>query len=249
MIKRSGKLYIVGIGPGGSDDMTARARRAIAASRVVVGYSRYIERIAPLCRGKIVVASGMGKEVERCAAALREALMGKKVALVSGGDAGIYGMAGLVLEMALHKGISDRRAIEIIPGVPAFAAGAARCGAPLMNDFAVVSLSDLLTPWTRIAKRLTAAAQGDFVVCLYNPQSSRRTTQLSRARSIFMKYRSGATPCAVLRHVAGQDESVKITTLQDLLKHRIDMHSMVIIGNSQTRADGAWLITGRGYKF
>jgi len=247
MIKRNGKLFIVGIGAGDLDEMTLRARKAIASSQVIVGYSRYTGLIAPLCKGKIVIASGMGREAERCEAALREALLGKKVALVSSGDSGIYGMAGLVLEIALRKGIDDRSAIEIIPGVPAFVAAAALVGAPLMNDFAVVSLSDLLTPWKTIEKRLHAAAQGGFVTCLYNPKSSRRVAQISKARKIFLKYRSKGTPCAVLRNVSRHGETIKVSTLGELLKQTIDMHSIVIIGNSQTDRNGEWLMTSRGY--
>lgn len=247
-MKRKGRLFIVGIGPGGPEDMTLRARRAIASSTVVVGYSGYIDRIRLLCRGKVIIESGMGKELDRCAAALREALLGKKVSLISGGDAGIYGMAGPALELALRKGISDRTAIEIIPGVPGFVAGAARCGAPLMNDFAVVSLSDLLTPWNVIEKRLEAAAQGDFVLCLYNPQSRKRKTQLKQACSILLKYRSATTSCAVLKNISGDAEQVKIVTLEKLGEMSVDMNSMVIIGCSQTSADGNWLITGRGYQ-
>jgi len=248
MIKRTGKLFIIGIGAGRLDELTLRARKAIASSQVIVGYSRYTGLIAPLCKGKIVIASGMGREVERCEAALREALLGKKVALVSSGDSGIYGMAGLVLEIALRKGIDNRSAIEIIPGVPAFVAAAALVGAPLMNDFAVVSLSDLLTPWKTVEKRLDAAAQGDFVVCLYNPKSKRRITQLTKARKIFLKYRSKSTPCAVLRNVSRHGESIKLTTLGDLLKQTIDMQCIVIIGNSQTDSNGGWLLTSRGYQ-
>jgi precorrin-3B C17-methyltransferase len=248
MIKRTGKLFIVGIGAGGLDEMTLRARKAIASSQVIVGYSRYTGLIAPLCKGKIVIASGMGREVERCKAALREALLGKKVSLVSSGDSGIYGMAGLVLEIALGKGIEDRSAIEIIPGVPAFVAAAARAGAPLMNDFAVLSLSDLLTPWKTIEKRLDAAASGDFVVCLYNPKSRQRVEQIKKAQKIFLKYRGKSTPCAVLRNVSRPGETVRVTTLGELLQQTIDMRSIVIIGNSQTTGSGAWLMTARGYK-
>ncbi|MCX8042675.1 MAG: precorrin-3B C(17)-methyltransferase [Desulfobacterota bacterium] len=247
MKQRRGKLYVVGIGPGGLDDMTQRARHAIAASEVVVGYSGYLDRIRTLCHGKVIIESGMGKELDRCAAALREALMGKKTTLISGGDAGIYGMAGPVLELALKKGVTDRTAIEIIPGVPGFVAGAARCGAPLMHDFAVISLSDLLTPWHVIEQRLNAAAAGDFVICIYNPRSTGRKTQLGRAQTVLLEYRNPITPCAVLRHVAAANEHITITTLGNILKEKIDMHSMVIIGNSQTRADGSWLLTPRGY--
>ncbi|MFC1592318.1 precorrin-3B C(17)-methyltransferase [Thermodesulfobacteriota bacterium] len=242
-----GKLFVVGIGPGSLDDMTLRARRALEGCDVVVGYTKYIELVRPLCEDKVIIASGMGGEIERCRAALREALLGKQVALVSSGDAGIYGMAGLVLEIAHSKDIEDTGAIEIIPGVPAFAAAAARVGAPLMHDFASISLSDLLTAWEKIEKRLEAAAQADFVTCLYNPKSKKRTFQIERAREIFLQQRNKNTPCAIVRNVSRSDESAVITTLDALLQHEIDMFCMVIIGNSETRSSGPWLITPRGY--
>jgi precorrin-3B C17-methyltransferase len=245
-VKR-GKLFIVGIGPGSLDEMTYHARRAIEAANVIVGYSAYVDLAEPLFTGKVVITGGMGMEVERCEAALREALLGRTVALISSGDAGIYGMAGLVLEIAHKKGIEHPEAIEIVPGVPAFVAAAALAGAPLMNDFACISLSDLMNPWEKIEKRLSAAASGDFVTCLYNPRSKKRTGQIKKARDIFLKHRSADIPCAVLRNIARDGQKVELTTLEKLLKHEIDMLSLVIIGNSETEKLGDWMVTKRGY--
>jgi precorrin-3B C17-methyltransferase len=242
-----GKLFVVGIGPGSLDEMTYHARRTIEASDVIVGYSAYIDLAEQLFSGKVVITGGMGMEVERCEAALREALVGRTVALISSGDAGIYGMAGLVLEIARKKGIEHPEAIEIVPGVPAFVAAAALVGAPLMNDFASISLSDLMNPWEKIKKRLAAAAQGDFVTCLYNPRSATRVQQIDKAREIFLKHRSPETPAAIIRNAFRDNQSKIITTLDAMLSHEIDMLSIVIIGNSETEADGRWMVTRRGY--
>jgi len=247
MDDQKGHLFVVGIGPGNLEEMTGRVRQALEQCEVVVGYQRYIDLIRPLIDGKVVIESGMGKEQDRCAAALREALTGKKVALVSSGDAGIYGMAGIVLEIAQKKGIEDTGAIEIVPGVPGFVAAASLVGAPLMNDFASVSLSDILTPWETIERRLAAAASGDFVTCLYNPKSAKRVRQIVLARDIFLRFRDKETPCAVVRNAARPSQKVITTTLEDMPFADIDMMCIVIIGNSDTKAAGNWLITSRGY--
>jgi len=247
IMRQTGRLFVVGIGPGSLDGMTMSVRRAIEGSDVVVGYDSYLDLIRPLCAGKVIIAGGMGLEVERCEAALREALVGRTVSLISSGDAGIYGMAGLVLEIAHKKGIEHPEAIVIVPGIPAFVAAAALVGAPLMNDFASISLSDLMNPWEKIEKRLSAAASGDFVTCLYNPQSKKRTTQIKKAREIFLKHRAPDVPCAVLRNIARQGQTVELTTLDKLLAHKIDMLSLVIIGNSETKQMGNWMVTKRGY--
>lgn len=248
MAINKGKLYIVGIGPGDSQHITPQALKAIKKSNVIVGYTAYINLITPLCKDKIIIASGMGKEIERCEAALKEAILGKKVALISSGDSGLYGMAGLVMEIALKRGITDRKRIEIVPGIPAFVAAAALIGAPIMNDCAVISLSDLLTPWNKIEQRLKAAARGDFVLCLYNPQSNKRVSPLKKAQKIFLKYRKKTTPCAILRNVSRPEQKITVTTLDDMLTHTIDMSCILIIGNSETTCNGTWMITPRGYK-
>ena len=248
MKEKRGKLFVVGIGPGSLDEMTYHARRAIESSDVIVGYSAYIDLAEPLFFGKVVITGGMGMEVERCEAALREALVGRTVALISSGDAGIYGMAGLVLEIAQKKGIEHPEAIEIVPGVPAFVAAAALVGAPLMNDFASISLSDLMNPWEKIEKRLAAAASGDFVTCLYNPKSTNRVQQIEKAREIFLKHRSPETPVAIIRNAFREGQSTLISSLDAMLSHEIDMLSIVIIGCSETVADERWMLTKRGYK-
>ncbi len=259
------KLYVVGIGPGGLNHMTAAARQALEAAAVVVGYQTYLDFITPLLVGKEVVSSGMMKEVERCEEALRLAAAGKAVALVSSGDAGVYGMAGLVLELVdgyvgadlcvcpesgEHAG-SPLREVEvvIVPGVSAVQAAASVLGAPLMHDFAVISLSDLMTPWEVIRKRLAAAAAADFVIALYNPRSKGRVTQLEEAQAILLASRSAATPVGIVRNACRDGEEKVVTTLENMLCHEIDMFSIVIIGNSATFVDRAGrMVTPRGYK-
>jgi precorrin-3B C17-methyltransferase len=243
-----GMLFLVGIGPGSLEEMTLRARNVLEAADTVVGYTTYIRLIAPLLAGKKVIESAMTREKERCMLALDEALQGKKVALISSGDSGIYGMSGLMLELIKKDQHAQEIPIELVPGVPAFVAAAAAVGAPLMNDFAAVSLSDLLTPWSVIENRLNAAAQGDFVTCLYNPRSSTRTFQVERAVAIFNNYRDHDTPCAVVRNVSRPEQSITMATLANLTDCFIDMLCLIIIGNSQTALSGTWMITSRGYE-
>ncbi|HEY6838792.1 MAG TPA: cobyric acid synthase [Geobacteraceae bacterium] len=240
------KLYVVGIGPGAFDQMTPAAQDAIEESAVVVGYKTYLDLITPLLVGKEVVSSGMMKEVERCREALFHAAAGKTVALVSSGDAGIYGMAGLVLELA--DGDDAQPEIVIVPGVSAVQAAAAALGAPLMHDFAVISLSDLLTPWDLIERRLVAAATADFVVALYNPRSKGRVRHLERAREILLAARPAATPVGIVRNASRPGEERVVTTLGEMLAHPVDMFSLVIVGNSATFVDGKGrMVTPRGY--
>ncbi len=241
-----GKLFIVGLGPGALEHLTPAARAALAAADTVVGYQTYLDLIPELLAGKEVVSSGMLKEVERCRQALELAAAGRTVALVSSGDAGIYGMAGLVLELA-EQGV-ETVAIEVVPGVSAVQAAAARLGAPLMHDFAVVSLSDLLTPWALIRRRLEAAAGADLVVALYNPKSAGRTTQLEAARQILLRHRAPATPVGIVRNACREGESVVVTDLAGLTDQEVDMVSLVIVGNTSTFRDRAGrMVTPRGY--
>ncbi|PLX83732.1 MAG: cobyric acid synthase CobQ [Desulfuromonas sp.] len=238
------KLYVVGIGPGGPEHITPAASKAIEASDAVVGYRTYVDLIAPLLEGKEVHASGMKQEVARCRQAIELAAGGRTVALVSSGDAGIYGMAGLVLEL-LGNALVE---VEIVPGVSAVQAAAARLGAPLMHDFAVVSLSDLLTPWALIRRRLIAAASADFVVALYNPRSRGRVTQLEEARQILLRSRSPETPVGIVRNACRPGESVVVTDLAGLPEQEVDMFSIVIVGNASTGVDGfGRMVTPRGY--
>jgi adenosylcobyric acid synthase len=244
----SGKLYVVGIGPGGSEHITPAALQAIEAAQVVVGYKTYLDLIPQCLAGKEVVSSGMRQEVERCRQALELAAAGRTVALISSGDAGIYGMAGLVLELA-EEPRQNPIDIRIVPGLSAVQAAAARLGAPLMHDFAVISLSDLLTPWPLIRRRLEAAAAADFVVALYNPKSRGRTLQIAEAQEILSRHRAPQTPVGIVRNACRPGEEVTVTTLADFIAHDIDMLSIVIIGNSQSRLDAAGrMVTPRGYE-
>jgi precorrin-3B C17-methyltransferase len=240
-----GKLFVVGIGPGNPLDRTIRAEKAIRSSEVVAGYDRYLEFIADLLEGKEIISSGMTRERERCRKAIEAALAGKRVSLVSSGDAGIYGMAGLALEMTGQMGV--RLSLEIIPGVSAAQAGAAALGAPLMLDFACVSLSDLLVDWEEIEKRLRALAEADMVTVLYNPKSKRRTWQIGRVREIFLGTQDPRTPVGVIRNASLPDESVVLTDLENMDKALMDMRTLVIIGNSRTSVNDPWMVTSRGY--
>jgi precorrin-3B C17-methyltransferase len=234
---------VVGLGPGGRDYLTPRALAAIQEADVIIGYKTYLEFIKDLLEDKEVISSGMRKEIDRARQAVEIALTGKVVAVVSSGDPGVYGMAGIVMEIA-----GDRIPVEIIPGVTAATSAAAVLGAPLMHDFAVISLSDLLTPWETIVKRLEAAGQGDFVIVLYNPRSKGREMQIEIARQILLKYKEANTPVGLVRNAKRQDENSIITNLGDMLKEDIDMHTTVIIGNSQTRVEHGRILTPRGYR-
>ena len=238
------KLYVAGIGPGGADEMTDRARKAIEVCEVVAGYDFYIGLIRELVCGKEIISTGMTGEAERCRAAINAALSGKIVCLISGGDAGVYGMAGLVTELA---GVYPQIEVEVIPGVTAACSASAVLGAPLSHDFAVVSLSDRLTDWEVISKRLKLSAQADFVVCLYNPASRARKDYLERACLIISEYRAPETPCGAVRNAGRDGESALILSLRELAGFEADMFTTVIIGNSATRVVNGRLVTPRGY--
>ena len=237
---------MVGIGPGDPLDRTRRAEAAIIGSDVIVGYRQYLALVEDLTAGKEIVASGMTQEVERCRAALRHTVAGKTVALVSSGDPGVYGMAGLALEMAVREDFYTT--IEVIPGVPSANAAAARLGAPLMLDYATISLSDLLVSWTTIRTRLEAVAAADLVVALYNPRSRKRIRQLEEAAEIFLTHRPGTTPVGIATAVGRKDEQLILSDLDHFLNEPIGMQSMVIIGNSASRTTRGWFITSRGYR-
>lgn len=233
----------MGIGPGGREHMSLRAQQVLQAAEVIIGYKTYLKFLDDLLEGKEVVDSGMRKEVERCQLAVDKAKEGKKVAVVSSGDAGVYGMAGVVLELV---GEADLE-VEIVPGITAANAAAASLGAPLMHDFAVISLSDLLTPWELIKKRLACAAEGDFIITLYNPRSKGRRDQIVEAKEIIAQHRSNDTPVGIVRNAKREGEEVVITTLGEMLNQEIDMFTMVVIGNSNTFSNGKYMITPRGY--
>jgi precorrin-3B C17-methyltransferase len=239
------KIYVVGIGPGGADEITPRARRALTESELIVGYQAYINLIAPLFPGKQLLGSGMMSETARCRLVLEKALAGLTVALISSGDSGIYGMAGIMLEIINQSG--KTLPVEVIPGITALSAAAAILGAPLMHDFAVISLSDRLTPWPKIARRIECAARGDFVVGFYNPKSHKRTTQIQAACQILLQYRERETPTGIVRNAGRTGEKYWLTTLGELNEAELDMFTVVIVGNSQTYVENEKLITPRGY--
>lgn len=238
-----GRLAVVGIGPGGAQDLTPRAREALLAATVLVGYRTYIDLLGDLVQGKEVRSYNMRSEVERGREAIRLAAEGEEVAVVSGGDPGVYGMAGLILELGPRE-----IPVRIIPGITAATAAAAALGAPLMNDFAVISLSDLLTPRETIRQRLEAVAAADLVTVLYNPASVRRRELLGEAREIFRSHRPPTTPVGLVRDAGRTEEEVQLTTLERLEPSGVDMRTVVVIGNSTTYQDGSWLITPRGYR-
>jgi len=241
-----GKLTVVGIGPGSVLDRTHRAENAIREASVVAGYDLYLEHVKDLLEGKERIASGMMAEVERCRAALRAAQGGAQVALVSSGDAGIYGMAGLALEMAEAEGFTVP--IEIVPGVSAAQSSAARMGAPLMLDWACISLSDLMVDWDTIRRRIEAVAGADMVVALYNPRSKRRLKQLEETVEILLKHRPGSTPVGIATAVGAPEERLVLSTLDRLLSEEVGMRSLVIVGNRGSRVSSGWFITPRGYE-
>lgn len=241
-----GKLYLVGIGPGGREHTTPRAVRAIEESDVIVGYKSYLGLVEELLEGKEVFATGMRHEVERAKQGVELALKGRRVAMVSSGDPGIYAMASVVFEYLAEN--SAKLEVEVVPGITSANASAALLGSPLGNDFAVISLSDLLTPWRAIERRLELAAKGDFVIVLYNPKSSKRSWQLDKAREIVLSHRDAATPVGMVRNAYREGCRVTVTTLGEMHRHEADMLTTVIIGNSQSFLYEGWMITPRGYR-
>lgn len=245
---RRGQISVVGIGPGSAEDMSPRAAAAIGNADVIAGYDTYLDLIRPLLSGKEVIGTGMMQEIDRCQAAVDQALSGKQVAVISSGDPGIYGMAGLVLELAMKHSEVTRPTVEIIPGISAVGAAAAILGAPLMHDFVVLSLSDLLTPWEVIRKRAEMAAAGDFVIAIYNPKSTKRVSQIEEVREILLRHRSKETPVGIVHHATREKENYVISDLENFTSQHIDMFSLVVIGNSQTYVQDRRMITPRGYQ-
>ena len=239
-----GKLVVVGLGPGGAQDMSGRAREAVESCDLIAGYTVYVDLLRDEFPDKEVVTTPMRKEVERCRVALDEAAQGRTVAMVCSGDPGVYGMAGLIYELA-HEYPPVR--IEVIPGVSAANGGAAVLGAPLMHDYCVISLSDLLTPWETIERRLAAAAEADFVMALYNPSSHKRPDYLQRACDILLQHKSPATVCGTVRNIGREGEEAHVLTLAELRDTQVDMFTTVFIGNSQTMELDGRMVTPRGY--
>lgn len=242
-----GKIIVIGIGPGSLEDMTPRALKAIQTAEVVVGYTTYIKLITALIKDKEVVGTAMMQEIDRCTIAVESAAKGKNTVVVSSGDAGVYGMAGLILELLMKYEKTSRPEVEIIAGISAVNAAAAILGAPLMHDFAVISLSDLLTPWELIKKRAEHAAQGDFVIALYNPKSKKRIKNIEEIRKIMLKYKSPQTPVGIVSNASREGQHAIISTLENFINEEINMFSLVIIGNSKTYEKDGFMITPRGY--
>ena len=247
----SGKLYIVGVGPGHHDHMTFRAKQVIEESDTIVGYETYVNIVQDLIEGKDVYRYAMTQEIERARQCIDLANEGKIVSLVSSGDPGIYGMAGLIYETLAESGWDPKTGlqVEIIPGVSALNSCASIIGSPLMTDFAVLSMSDLLVPWEIIVKRVEAAAQGDFVIVIYNPSSKKRIHQLQDTRKILLKYRKPSTPVAIIKGAFRNSQSVVLTDLENLENHsdKLGMSTTVIIGNSSTYNYKDLMINPRGY--
>lgn len=272
-----GKIYVVGSGPGDLNHMTEAAKCALLESHVVVGFTTYMELIKELVKDKEVITSVMTKEKDRVGAAIDEACKGKTVSLVSGGDPGVYALAGLLFELLRARNVKwirngtfrtfqvsesettkslaepdrlneDVIRVEVIPGVPALCACGASLGAPLMHDFAAISLSDRLTSWETIEKRLHAAGSADFVVCIYNPKSKGRTWHIDKALEIISSYREPKTPVGISKNAKRQNEELIITTLDSVPTDKVDMQSTLIVGNSTTFIYNNVMVTPRGYK-
>lgn len=241
------QLFVVGIGPGSLAGMSRQAYQIIQQVDIIIGYKTYIKLIEELISGnQEVYLSGMRQEKERAVKAIQMAEQDKKVAVISSGDPGVYGMAGLILEL-IDKG-NYKVDVEIIAGITAANAAAALLGAPLMHDYAVISLSDILTPWEVIKKRLAGAAAADFITVLYNPRSSRRVEQIKAAQKIFLNQRAADTPVGIVRQIGRSGEEKRITNLANMPEEEIDMLTTVIIGNSQTYLSADKMITPRGYR-
>ena len=239
------KIYVTGLGPGAGEQMTLRAREVLEKVPVIIGYTVYIDLIREEFPDKIYLSTPMRREADRCRMAFEEAQKGRDVAMVCSGDSGIYGMAGLIYEIG--RDYPDVE-IEVVPGITAASGGASVLGAPLMHDFAVISLSDLLTPWETIEKRLLCAAEADFVICLYNPSSRKRADYLKRACELVLRHQSPDTVCGIARNIGREGESVEVLSLEKLKDTSVDMFSTVFIGNSKTMEMNGKMITPRGYK-
>ena len=236
------KLYVVGIGPGGREHMTYKAVEVIKNSDVIVGYKPYIEYLEDLVEGKKLHSTGMKGELERCKLAIEEVRKGNNTSIISTGDAGLYGMAGPILELV------DDIEIEIIPGITAAFSAASELGSPIMHDYSSISLSDLLTPWDVIINRVEKSAQADFVIAIYNPRSKGRQDHLKEAIDIILKYRKKDTPVGIVKNSGRPETEITITTLEKIDYEKVDMLTVLVIGNSNTYIKGNRIITPRGYK-
>lgn len=241
----SHKIYVVGIGPGAYEQMTVKAADVLRQSDVIIGYTVYIDLVRDHLPGKQFLSTPMTKETDRCRMAFSEARKGKTVSVICSGDAGIYGMAGLMYEIGAQYPDTE---LEVIPGVTAATAGAALLGAPLTHDFCVISLSDLLTSWKTIEERILAASRADFSICLYNPSSKKRRDYLKKACELMLKYKSPDTVCGIVKNIGREGEEKFLLTLKDLKDAEADMFTTVFVGNSQTKTLSEAMVTPRGYK-
>lgn len=239
------QIYVVGMGPGSELQMTLEAQQVLQSCDTIVGYTVYVELLRMSLPDKEYLTTPMRQEVDRCRMAFEEAQKGKRVAMVCSGDAGVYGMSGLMLELSEEYPDCN---VNVVSGVTAALAGGAVLGAPLMHDFAVISLSDLLTPWEKIEKRLRCAAAGDFAICIYNPSSKKRADYLRRACTILMEELEAERVCGIVSQIGREGEHAEVMTLAELRERQVDMFTTVFIGNSQTKAIGGKMVTPRGYR-
>jgi precorrin-3B C(17)-methyltransferase len=239
------KIYVIGLGPGAFEKMTFEAKKALDECEIIVGYTVYVDLVKEFFGDKEFLTTPMTQEIERCKLSFEKANEGKTVAMICSGDAGVYGMSGLILE--LGKDFPEVE-VEVIAGVSAVLSGAALLGAPLIHDFAVISLSDLLTPWEKIERRLRLSSKADFVICIYNPSSKKRHDYLEKACDIMLEHKEGSTPCGIVRNIGREGEEVKVLNLSELRTAKTDMFTTVFVGNSETKIIGDKLVTPRGYK-
>ncbi len=239
------KVIVTGIGPGGYDQMTVRAARALESCDVIVGYTVYVDLVKEHYADKEFLTTPMRRETERCRLAFEQAKQGKTTAMICSGDAGVYGMSGLILSIGQEYPDTE---VEIIPGVTAALSGAAVLGAPLIHDFCLISLSDLLTPWEKIEKRLLQAADADFAIVLYNPSSHKRHDYLQKACDLVLRHQSPDTVCGIVQSIGRDGETYKVLSLRELRDTEVDMFTTVFIGNSQTKQIGGHMVTPRGYR-
>lgn len=239
------KIYVVGIGPGAYEQMTIQAAQALKDSDVIIGYTVYVDLVKEHFAGKEFLTTPMTKETQRCRMAFEEAAKGKSVSMICSGDAGVYGMAGLMYEVGKDY---PEIPVEVLPGVTAATAGAAVLGAPLIHDFCLISLSDLLTPWEKIEARLLHASEADFVICLYNPSSRKRKDYLQKACDLMLRYKPEDTVCATVVNIGRDGQDSQVMTLRELRDTAVDMFTTVFIGNSQTKNIDGRMVTPRGYK-
>lgn len=239
------KIYVVGIGPGEYEQMTLKAIHALESSDVIIGYTVYVDLVRDHFAGKEFMTTPMKKEVDRCVLAFEEAQKGKTVSMICSGDAGVYGMSGLMYEVGVRYPEVE---LEIIPGVTAALGGGAVLGAPLIHDFCLISLSDLLTPWEKIEKRLLAASEADLSICLYNPSSKKRHDYLMKACDLMMQFKSPETVCGIVGNIAREGEFSRVMKLKELRDTQVDMFTTVFVGNSQTKEINGKMVTPRGYK-